>query len=230
MIAIMAPAGTRSGIARYAPISPSRSFTVMFCVFISVLTASTTPGHCRQRLASCPLRQVRAQRHLPAYRPASLGIEGGVGGKQTMSCAEEGMAAAGRRHLTAERGVGIKHLEIVERGFLQPARFGGRIALHRAMKNLTKAEFYLGGKVRDHAAHVMGDDFQLRKLVEQPAIDQARHAGRGLVRPSETEPDFVLRDLFRGVIGKIRATHGMDPDRQIVLGHASQYWPKFRGA
>src|ERR1700751_2873506 len=126
MIAIMAPAGTRSGIARYAPISPSRSFTVMFCVFISLLTASTTPGHCRQRLASCPLRQVRAQRHVQRIgdqRPASLGIEGGVGGKQTMSCAEEGMAAAGRRHLTAERGVGIKHLEIVERGVLHPARF-----------------------------------------------------------------------------------------------------------
>src|SRR5262249_45067258 len=36
MMAMIAPAGVLSGIARYAPISPSRSFTLMFCVFIAL--------------------------------------------------------------------------------------------------------------------------------------------------------------------------------------------------
>src|SRR5215472_9968921 len=147
-----------------------------------------------------------------------------------MCCAKESMAAARRRQFAADRGVGIKHLEIIERRLFQIPAFGRRIALDRAIENLTKTQFYLGGKVRDHAAHVMADDFQLGKLVEQARIYQSRHAGGGLVRPSKTEPDFVFRDLFRGVIGKIRAAHWMDPDRQIVLGDAPEYWPKFRSA
>src|SRR5215470_16705386 len=45
MMAMMAPAGVLSGIARYAPISPSRSFTLMFWVFI----ASPQPlRHCER--------------------------------------------------------------------------------------------------------------------------------------------------------------------------------------
>src|SRR5437899_3196258 len=35
MMAMIAPTGVRSGIARYAPISPSRSLTLMDWVFIS---------------------------------------------------------------------------------------------------------------------------------------------------------------------------------------------------
>src|SRR6516162_6916102 len=139
---------------------------------------------------------------------------------------KEGMATPRRRRFAADRGVGIEHLEIIGRRLFQIPPFGRRIALDRAIENLSKAEFYLGGKVRDHAAHVMADDFELGKLAEQAGIDQSRHAGRGLIRPSETEPDFVLRSLLRNVIGKIRAAHGMDPDRQIVLGHAPEYWPE----
>src|SRR6516164_4321923 len=121
-----------------------------------------------------------------------------------MCCTKEGMAAPRRRRFAADRGVGIEHLEIIERRLFQIPPFGRRIALDRAIENLSKAEFYLGGKVRDHAAHMMADDFELGKLVEQAGIDQSRHAGRGLIRPSETEPDFVFRSLLRGVIRKIR--------------------------
>src|SRR6516165_7000127 len=147
-----------------------------------------------------------------------------------MCCTKEGMAAPRRRRFAADRGVGRVLIKIIERRLFQIPPFGRRIALDRAIENLSKAEFYLGGKVRDHAAHMMADDFELGKLVEQAGIDQSRHAGRGLIRPSETEPDFVFRSLLRGVIRKIRPAHGMDPDRQIVLGHAPEYWPEFRGA
>ena len=74
------------------------------------------------------------------------------------------------------------------------------------------------------------DDLQRRHLVEQPGIDQPRHAGRRLVRPAEGEPDFILRPLLGRVIGELRSAHRMHPDRQIELDHAFEDRPEFRRA
>ena len=45
--------------------------------------------------------------------------------------------------------------------------------------------------------------FKVGSSSKMPGIDQPRHAGRGLVRPAEAEPDLVLRRLLAGVVGKI---------------------------
>ena len=78
-------------------------------------------------------------------RAALLGVERRVGGEQALVGAEEGMPAARRRHL-AERGVGIEHLEIVDRRLLQAGLLGDRVALRRAEENLAEAELNLAGK------------------------------------------------------------------------------------
>ena len=60
--------------------------------------------------------------------------------------AEEGMAAARRRDFAVERGVGIEHLEVVERRPLQAGVLGDRIALRRAEENLPEAKLDLAGE------------------------------------------------------------------------------------
>ena len=162
-------------------------------------------------------------------RPCSA-VERRVGREQARRVAEERVAAARRRDLAVERGVGVEHLVIVDRLLLEPGLLGERIALRRAEEDLAEAEIDLAGEVRDHAAHVMGDDLEVRQLVEKSGIDQPRHAGRGLVGPAEAEPDLVLGRLLAGVVGKIRAAHRMHPDRQIVLDHAPEDRPEFRRA
>ena len=72
----------------------------------------------------------------------------------------------------------------------------------------------------------MADDLQGRQLVENAGIDQPRHAGGGLVRPAEAEPDLVLRRLLAGIVRKIRAAHGMHPDRQVVRHHLLEDRPE----
>lgn len=84
-----------------------------------------------------------------------------------MLCAKESMAAARRFWFAAERGIGVKHFEIVERRFLLTTLLSSRIALDRAIEDLTKAKFYLAEKIRDHAAHVVADNFQRGQLVEE---------------------------------------------------------------
>ena len=151
-------------------------------------------------------------------RTPPLRVEWRVGGEQALCRAEEGVAAFRRRLFAAQRGVGVEHPVIIERRPLEAALFGDRITIDGAEEDLPEAELNLGREIRDHAAHVMADDLQRRQFVEQPGIDQPRHAGGRLVGPAERKPDFVFRDLLGGIVRKIRAAHRMDPDRQIVLG------------
>src|SRR5262249_14698853 len=139
--------------------------------------------------------------------------------------AEESVSAA-RGRILAECGVGIEHLEIVERRTLEAALLRDRIDVRRAKKYLLEAELNLAGKIRDHAAHVMADDLERRQLIEDAGIDKPRHAGRCLVRPSEAEPDLVRRRRLAGIVGELRSPHRMHEDRQIVLRHFLEYRPE----
>ena len=134
--------------------------------------------------------------------------------------AKIGMPALGRSDLAVERSVGIEELEIFRRRALE--RIGAGVVFARAEENLPKAEANAAGKIRDHAAHVVGNDLELRQLVKQARVDQARHAGGRLVGPTEREPDLVLRRTLGRVVGELRAAHRMDPDRQIVRDHAGE--------
>ena len=130
------------------------------------------------------------------------------------------MPATGRRHIAVERGVGIEHLEVVHRAVLETCLLGVRVALGGAEEDLAEAEINPAGEVRDHATHVVGDDLEIGQLVEQSRVDQARHARRGLIGPAEAEPDLRLGRLLAGIVGKIRASHRMHPDRQVVRRHS----------
>ena len=130
------------------------------------------------------------------------------------------MPATGRRHIAVERGVGIEHLEVVHRAVLETCLLRVRVALGGAEEDLAEAEINPAGEVRDHATHVVGDDLEIGQLVEQPRVDQARHARRSLIRPAEAEPDLRLGRLLAGIVGKIRASHRMHPDRQVVRRHS----------
>ena len=75
----------------------------------------------------------------------------------------------------------------------------------------------------------MTDDLEVGQLVENSRIDQPRHGGRGLVGPAEAEPDFVLRFLLAGVVGKLRGAHRMHPHGELVRRHALEHRAEFCG-
>ena len=93
--------------------------------------------------------------------------------------AEERMPAARGGEVAVERGVGVEHLVVVHRPLLQAGILGRRIALGRAEEDLAEAETDPAGEVRNHAAHVMGDDLEIRQLVED-----ASNRSAGSCRPS----------------------------------------------
>src|SRR5262249_902561 len=129
-----------------------------------------------------------------------------------MGSSEESVPAA-RGRVLAQRSVGIEHLEIVERWPLEAAFLRNRIAVRRAKKDLLEAELNLAGEIRDHTAHMMADDLERRQLIEDAGINKPRHTGGCFIGPSEAEPDFVGRGRLAGVVGELRATHGMHEDR-----------------
>ncbi len=166
--------------------------------------------------------------HLDVYkRQPLLAVERRVGREQAMLGAEERVPAARRRNLAVERGVGVEHLVVVDRRVLETCILGDGIALRRAEEDLPEAEGDLAGEIRDHAAHVMGDDLEIGQFIENARIDQPRHGRGGLVGPSEAEPDLGLGGLLAGVIRKVRAAHRMHEDRQVVLDHAAEDRPEF---
>src|SRR6185436_1062998 len=107
---------------------------------------------------------------------------------------------------------------------------GERIARSCTLEDLAEAERDLAGEIRDHPTHMMRDDLQTRQLIEQPRIDEPCQAGCGLIRPAEAEPDFVFGSLFACIVSKLRPAHGMNPDRQVMPGHTTEYRPEFRPA
>src|SRR5262245_54132799 len=74
---------------------------------------------------------------------------------------------------------------------------------------------------------MVGDDLQVRKLIEIPSKHQPRHCDAGFVRPAKGPPDFILRSSFRHVIGEIGAASGMQPDRNISASGFLEYRKKF---
>ena len=93
-----------------------------------------------------------------------LGVEWRIGRKQTTCRAEVIVAATRRGHVAVQRGIGIKHVEIVVRRPLE--RLGARIAVRRAKENLLEPERDTAGEIGNHAAHVVRNDLQFWHFVE----------------------------------------------------------------
>src|SRR5207253_2734814 len=83
-------------------------------------------------------------------------------------------------------------------------------------------------EVRNHAAHVMGDDLQSRKLVEVSGEYEPRHCDARLVWPAERPPNFVQRFGFALIIREVRSPRWMDPDRNIPPDGLLKDWQEFR--
>src|SRR5579883_1897223 len=75
---------------------------------------------------------------------------------------------------------------------------------------------------------VMHHQLEARIVVERLGKDEARHRGRGLVRPAERPPDFVERLLLVEIVGKVRVARRMDPDRLVELAHSGEELGVFR--
>ena len=78
-----------------------------------------------------------------------------------------------RRDFAVERGVGEEQLEIFDRRPLESRFLGRWIACGRTEKYLPESEINFTGEVRNHAAHMVGNDLQRRHLIENSRIDKA---------------------------------------------------------
>src|SRR5882672_6773131 len=126
MMAMIAGAGVRSGKATYAPISPSRRRTRMFCVRIGRVRASVQSEELARvaredavLLGRGDLQAVHRVDGLADQHAPLLRVERRVGGEQAVPGAEEGVATAGRRRRAVERSVGVEHAVVLGRAFLQ---------------------------------------------------------------------------------------------------------------
>src|SRR5450759_1166671 len=161
MMAMIAPAGVRSGMARYAPISPSRSFTPIFrvCTRLTSLNFekfASIAGENSRTLVVADIEPFDRGNRFGDQAPTLFRIERCIRRKQTARCAEVIVTAARCGRIAIERGVGVEHPKVGTRRFLQ--LLGAGIAVRRAKEDLPKSECDAASKIRNHAAHVMGDN------------------------------------------------------------------------
>jgi len=128
----------------------------------------------------------------------------------------------------------IEHLVNSPIGFLlSPASSAAGVALGRAEENLPEAETDLAGEIRDHAAHVVGDDLHA-SAARRKSRNRSNGStqGRGLVRPSPKLNQISFSDALPRwhSRGKIRARAWGAPTRaKSMRGHASEDRPETRG-
>src|SRR5262249_53918822 len=110
--------------------------------------------------------------------------------------AEEVQAAPRGRVRTEQRGVGVKHFEVIDRPLLHRSEQASVIFIRSPLAQLVPAVPDSALEVWNHRSHVMGDDLYVWIPVKKSRKDKPRHRHAGLVRPSERPPDFILRFLL----------------------------------
>src|SRR5213594_1600652 len=166
------PRAARS--SRYASAVVSMSaFLLMSAPAVSLQPKSQHPP----RVPLVDLRFFGGRSPHPLHRPDRvpdeprplLGVEGHIRPEQYPLGPEERQSAFHGVLCAEEGGVAVEHLEIVERAAAELVEPAARAAL----------------EVRQHRAHVVGDDREVRVTVEEPREDQTRHRGGRLVGPAE---------------------------------------------
>src|SRR3989442_682871 len=148
-----------------------------------------------------------------------LGVEGHIRPEQYPLGPEERQSAFHGVLCAEEGSVAVEHLEIVERPPAE-ARQGDRVVrVLGAAAELVEPAARAALEVRQHRAHVVRDDREVRVTVEEPREDQTRHRGGRLVGPAERPPDVVARPLLPGVVGEDRGPRRVEPDRQPARRH-----------
>ena len=109
--------------------------------------------------------------------------------------------------------------------FLQELRV---IDVGRALAKLVPSRADATFEIWNHAAHMVGDDLEVGKAVEQSLEHDVRHRDARLVGPAERPPDLVMALLLLLVVGEVRAARRMEPDRQVELRHQLEQRKRLR--
>src|SRR6185369_15615540 len=104
-----------------------------------------------------------ADEHRSAFR-----IERAIAREYDVVGAEKRNAAGKRRGGTAEDGVAVEHLEVLDRRLAQLLQYLGFFIIRRTRTQLGPERFGPSSEVRNHAAAVVRDDAQLRQPLQQP--------------------------------------------------------------
>ena len=118
------------------------------------------------------------------------GSNGESDANSTRSAPEETKTAY-RGVVRSEQGrVGVKHPEVVDRTLLESLQHHREVLVRRARPQLVPSGSQATLAVRRHRAHVMRDDREVRKSIEEAVEHDARHGRAGLVRASRTSTRF----------------------------------------
>src|ERR1700722_949017 len=154
---------------------------------------------------------------------AGLRFEGHVGSKHRVIHAEEIQTALGGG-LPAKQGrVGVEVAEIVHRPLLHGLAQRDVIFVRSSRAKHVPAVADASLKVRNHPAHVMRDDLEIRPAIEHAGEHDARHRRAGFIGPPEGPPDFVFRFRFGLVVREIGATRGVHQYGEIAAGGVFKY-------
>jgi len=165
---------------------------------------------------------------LPDIAGAFFGIKGTVRGKQNVVHAEELQAALGSRGCTEQGGVCIEAFEVLQVWFLETFEDAGIILIRGTSSQLSPACAYPTLEVGNHAAHVVGNDLEVGKLIEVASEYQPGHDNTGLIGPAEYKPDLVFGFLFGEVVREVGPSCRVDPDGQVIAGHLFKQGLQFR--
>ena len=105
---------------------------------------------------------------------------------------EERQAANRRRTRPGERGVAVKALEIIERALLELLQEQRIILIGGARAELIPAMGDAALEIRNDAAEMVRDHFEIGKVVHDAGEDEARERGAGLERPADHAADLVF--------------------------------------
>ena len=119
-----------------------------------------------------------------------------------------------------EGGVGIEHPVVFGCRPGQPGLCSRKFGIVHVLDEFLEADADAAFEERHHRTHVMHDDLDRGQLLEQPREDKMRHCQARLVRPAEGKEGGEFGALQCRIVRERGGPDRMQPDRQIVLGHA----------
>src|SRR6516164_6302377 len=158
--------------------------------------------------------------------PALFLVERTIGREQHVIRPEERQPANRRRARASERGVAVEGLEIVERPLLQPLQDERIILVRRARAQLIPAVRNAAFEIRNDAAEMVRDDFEVGEAVHDAGKDEPRHRGAGLERPADHAANFVFRRRLAAVVRHFARADRMQQDRLARLLDDLVDWEK----
>src|SRR5919109_1549674 len=105
---------------------------------------------------------------------------------------EKCQATLGGRQGSEKRGVGVEHPEIFVGSFLETREGATVMRIIRAPAELIQSATNAALKIRNHGAHVVGNDLQFRILIKNSRQRKSHHGHTGLIRPAKSPPQIIV--------------------------------------